>query len=45
MTIPGIEQALSPEAREAMRAEYQAVIRSIAVKERQEGGSEGLVVK
>ena len=40
-----IEQALSPEAREAMRAEYQAVIRSIAVKERQEGGSEGLVVK
>ena len=40
-----IEQALSPEAREAMRAEYQAVIRSIAVKERREGGLEGLVVK
>ena len=40
-----IEQALPPEAQEAMRTEYQAVIRSIAVKERQEGGSEGLVVK
>lgn len=40
-----IEQALPPEAREAMRVEYQAVIRSIAVKERQEGGSEGPVVK
>ena len=40
-----IEQALPPEAQEAMRTEYQAVIRSIAIKERREDGSEGLVVK
>ena len=40
-----IEHALPPEAQEAAQAEYQAVIRSITVKEPQGSGSEGPVVK
>lgn len=40
-----IEHALPPEAQEAAQAEYQAVIRSITVKETQGSRSEGPVVK
>lgn len=40
-----IEHALPPEAREAAQAAYQAVIRSITVKEPQGSRSEGPVVK
>ncbi len=40
-----VEHALLPEAREAARAEYQAVIRTITVKASQGNCSEGPVVK
>ena len=40
-----VEHALPPEARDAARAEYQAVIRSITVKASQGNCSEGPVVK
>lgn len=40
-----IEHALPPEAHETAQSEYQAVIRSITVKEPQNNRSEGSVVK
>ena len=40
-----IEHALPPEAQETAQSEYQAVIRSITVKEQQNNRSEGPVVK
>ena len=40
-----VEHALLPEAREAAQTAYQAVIRSITVKETQGSRSEGPVVK